>query len=185
MLGLFPLLSLTRRSLSVALFQLISRAITIITMHSADFYRPWFTDKSLRRSVHSPVKFRSAATVKIYHREMQGHPITTDFTRSSVTRSFLLKAAEICMLVIRNREGVRVKNFYSLTEKILWVTLNDSDSVLSLLLQWLLIFKISFEKNLRENKKNVFCLTHIYKYFKYNFSYLNRAHDKIILQILL
>lgn len=137
MLGLFPPLS--RRSLSVALFQFVSRAITIITTHTAGFYRPWFTDKSLRHNVHSPVKFRSAVTVKIYHREMQRHPIsarvTTDFTRSSVTRSFLLKAAEICVLVIRNLEGVRVKNFHSLTERMfLWVTLNDRDLNLSALL---------------------------------------------------
>lgn len=113
MLGLF--LSLSCRSLSVALFQFVSGAITIITTHAAGFYRPWFTDKSLRRNVHSPVKFRSAVTVKIYHREMQRHPISaraTDFTRSSVTRSFLLKVAEICMLIIRNpRESPRQKFF--------------------------------------------------------------------------
>lgn len=77
----FTPLSLTRRSLSIALFQSVWRAITIITMCSAVFYRPWFTDKSLCRSVHSPVKFRSAATVKIDHREMQRHPISVRYNR--------------------------------------------------------------------------------------------------------
>lgn len=50
-------------------------------------------------------------------RDIQSLCVTTDFTRPSVTKSFLLKVAEICMLIIRNRGKLRVKNFHLLTEK--------------------------------------------------------------------
>lgn len=56
--------------------------------------------------------------------------------------------------------------------KKIHLSVNDSDSILSLLLHWLLIFKIiSFEKHFRGNKF-YFYLKCFYKFFKY-FSYVN------------
>lgn len=87
-------------------------------------------------------------------RDIQSLRVTTDFTRSSVTRSFLLKAAEICILVIRNWEEVRVKNFYSLTEKN---SLSDFER------QWLnLVSSIALAINF---PNNIIWKVKFYKYF--------------------
>lgn len=103
---------LSRRSLSTATryFSWFKRLWWLLWCAPSVFIRLWFTDKNVRSGAHSPVKFRSAATVKIYrrgYRDVQSLRVTTDFTRLSVMRSFPLEAAEICMLVIRNRESER------------------------------------------------------------------------------